>query len=47
MQLDQRAGDGKAEPASLMALGELVLDLLEGLAELDDVGLQGCRCPCP
>ena len=34
MQLDQRARDGKAKPAALMALGELVLDLLEGAAKL-------------
>ena len=34
MQLDQRARDGEPKPAALMALGELVLDLLEGPAEL-------------
>src|SRR4029078_2794732 len=38
MQFDERTGDGKPKPASLMALGELVLDLLEGAAELGDVG---------
>ena len=30
----KRARDGKAKPAALMALGELVLDLLEGAPEL-------------
>ena len=39
MQFDQRAADGEAEAAALMALGELVLHLLEGAAELADVGL--------
>ena len=39
MQLDQRARDGEPKPAALMALGELVLDLLERPAELGDVGL--------
>ena len=47
MQLDQRAGDGEAEPAALMALGELVLDLLERAAELGDVASRGCRCRYP
>ena len=39
MQLDQGAGDGEPEPAALMALGELVLHLLERPPQLGDVVL--------
>ena len=39
MQLDQGAGDGEPESAALMALGELVLHLLERPPELGDVVL--------
>src|SRR5262245_4591839 len=47
MELDQRARNGKAEPAALMALGELVLDLLEGPAELGDIGLGNADAGVP
>src|SRR5262245_26971513 len=47
MQLDQRARDGKAEPAALMALGELVLYLLEGPAELGNIGLGNADAGIP
>ena len=40
MQLDERTGNSEPEPAPLMALGELVLDLLERAAELRHLGLR-------
>src|SRR5262245_51633361 len=40
VQFHQSAGDGKAKPAALVALGELVFDLLERATEFGDVGLR-------
>src|SRR4029077_13688453 len=40
MELDQCARDGEPQAAALMALGELVLHLLEGPSQLDDIRLR-------